>query len=63
VLWLFHTFVKLPVARLLPDAIQRRLTCRLGEFGFGGAARFALIVGSILLGIATHLVWDSFTHP
>jgi hypothetical protein len=63
VLWLFHTFVKLPVTRLLPDAIQRRLTSHLGEFGFGGAARFALIVGSILLGIATHLVWDSFTHP
>ena len=63
VLWLFHTFVKLPVARLLPDAIQRRLTSHLDEFGFGGAARFALIIGSILLGIATHLAWDSFTHP
>lgn len=49
--------------KLLPDAIQRRLTNHLGEFGFRGAARFALIVGSILLGIATHLAWDSFTHP
>jgi Domain of unknown function (DUF4184) len=63
VLWLFHAFVKLPVTRLLPDAIQRRLANHLGEFGFGGAARFAWIVGSILLGIATHLAWDSFTHP
>jgi len=63
VLWLFHTFVKLPVARLLPDAIQRRLTNHLDEFSFRGVARFALIVGSILLGIATHLAWDSFTHP
>ncbi|MGB9492080.1 MAG: DUF4184 family protein [Terriglobales bacterium] len=63
VLWLFHAFVKLPVMKLLPDAIQRRLTNHLGEFGFRGAARFALIVGSILLGIATHLAWDSFTHP
>jgi Domain of unknown function (DUF4184) len=49
--------------KLLPDAIQRRLTNHLDEFGFSGAARFALIVGSILLGIATHLAWDSFTHP
>lgn len=63
VLWLFHTYVKLPVARLLPDAIQRRLTNHLDEFRFRGAARVAMVAGSILLGIATHLAWDSFTHP
>ena len=63
VLWLFHAFVKLPVARLLPNAIQQRLTDHLGEFHFRGVSRFALVVGSILLGIATHLLWDSFTHP
>jgi hypothetical protein len=63
VLWLFHAFVKLPLVGLLPDAIQRRLTNHLDEFRFRGAARLALIVGSILLGIATHLAWDSFTHP
>jgi hypothetical protein len=62
VLWLFHAFVKLPLVGLLPDVIQRRLTNHLDEFRFRGAARFALIVGSILLGIATHLAWDSFTH-
>jgi hypothetical protein len=39
VLWLFHTFVKLPVARLLPDAIQRRLASHLDEFGFGVTGR------------------------
>jgi hypothetical protein len=63
VLWLFHAFVKLPLARLLPDSIQRRLTNHLPEFPFGGLSRFALIVASILIGIITHLVWDSFTHP
>jgi hypothetical protein len=63
VLWLFHAFVKAPLVRLLPNAIQRRLICHLGEFHFGGPPRFALIVGSILVGIMTHLVWDSFTHP
>lgn len=62
VLWLFHAFVKVPVARLLPDAIQRRLTNHLDAFRFGGVERFALVVGSILVGIATHLAWDSFTH-
>ena len=63
VLWLFHDFVKLPLARLLPDAIQRRLRNHLDEFHFKGGPRFAIIVGSILVGIATHLAWDSFTHP
>ncbi len=62
VLWLFHNFLKRPAASLLPDAIQRRLTNHLGEFTFRGPARFALIVSSILLGIVTHLAWDSFTH-
>lgn len=61
-LWLFHDFVKFPVARLLPDAIRSRLANHLHDFRFRGAARFALIVGSVLLGIATHLFWDAFTH-
>jgi hypothetical protein len=51
------------MARLLPDGIQRRLTNHLYEFRFGGAVRFAQIVGAVLLGIATHLAWDTFTHP
>lgn len=62
VLWIFHAFVKVPAAMLLPEAIRRRLPNDLDKFRFGGAARFALIVASILLGIATHLLWDSFTH-
>jgi len=62
VLWVFHAFVKRPTAMLLPEAIQRRLQDHLGEFPFTGAARFLRIIASILLGIATHLLWDSFTH-
>ena len=62
VLWIFHSFVKRPAAMLLPEAIQRRLQDHLDEFRFGGVARFILITASILLGIATHLLWDSFTH-
>ncbi|HTD25296.1 MAG TPA: DUF4184 family protein [Terriglobales bacterium] len=61
-LWLFHAFVKLPLVGLFPDSIERRLVGYLEEFRFAGAARFALIVVSISVGIATHLVWDSFTH-
>lgn len=61
-LWLFHAFVKLPVVELFPSGVERRLSKQLVEFRFFGAARFALIVISTLTGIATHLVWDSFTH-
>lgn len=63
VLWLFHRFVKMALALVLPDSIQRRLTPYLGPFAFLGPARFVLIVFSILVGIATHIAWDSFTHP
>jgi amino acid transporter len=62
VLWIFHAFVKRPTATLLPEAIQCRLQDHLDGFRFGGAARFVRIVVSILLGIATLLLWDSFTH-
>ncbi len=61
-LWLFHAFVKLPLVGLFPDGVERRLVNHLEEFRFAGTARFVLIVVSILAGIATHLVWDSFTH-
>jgi hypothetical protein len=62
VLGIFHAFVKRPAAMLLPEALQRRLENHLGEFRFGGPTRFLQIVTSILVGIATHLMWDSFTH-
>jgi hypothetical protein len=61
-LWLFHGYLKLPATLLLPDSWQRRLEPGLHPFRFGGLRRFAVIVLSLLVGIATHLVWDQFTH-
>lgn len=61
-LWLFHACVKRGLAALLPIAAQRRLQPYLGSFAFGGGRRFALIAASIAVGIATHLLWDMFTH-
>jgi hypothetical protein len=63
VLWIFHTFVKVPVIGLLPDGLRRRLVGQAFGFEFCGAGRLLLIAASILLGIGTHVVWDSFTHP
>ena len=61
-LWLFHNVIKRPAAGLLPAGVQQRLRGMTGDFKFGGASRFLAILGSIVLGIATHVVWDSFTH-
>jgi Domain of unknown function (DUF4184) len=62
-LWLFHKFVKGPLIDLFPRGIEQRLTVSRGEFPFGGAVRFAWIIASIVVGMSTHLLWDSFTHP
>ena len=62
-LWLFHAAIKRPAATLLPGGMQQRLHAELGDFKFGGPARFMAILFSMALGIATHVVWDAFTHP
>jgi Domain of unknown function (DUF4184) len=62
-LWLFHSFAKRPLLLFLPGAVRRRLQDGgAGRFSFPPPARFAMIVFSILIGIATHIAWDSFTH-
>ncbi len=61
-LWLFHNVIKRPVIGLMPAGVQARLEPQAGNFRFGGAARFRLITVSLLLGITSHIVWDSFTH-
>jgi hypothetical protein len=62
-LWMFHRLVKFPLASLLPDSVRARLTEELAPFRFGPLPRFLLIIVSLLIGIATHLLWDGFTHP
>lgn len=61
-LWMFHRSVKRALITLLPNSVQQRLGDSLGEFRFGGLRRFGLIVASIVVGAATHIAWDSFTH-
>lgn len=62
VLWMFYAFVKQPLSLLLPEGIRRRLKPGNGNFSFRPPARLALIMVSILIGTATHILWDSFTH-
>jgi hypothetical protein len=63
VLWAFHRWLKRPIIELAPEALRLRLLPYAGPFEFGGMRRFGAIVASIWIGIATHLLWDSFTHP
>ncbi len=62
-LWLFHNILKRPVIELLPSGMQERIHHQTGDFQFLPASRFLAILGSISLGILSHVVWDSFTHP
>jgi hypothetical protein len=62
-LWLFHAFVKPPLLFFLPGGIRRRLKeDGANGFSFRPVSRLALIVLSVLVGIATHIAWDFFTH-
>lgn len=61
-LWVFHIFLKAPMLAFLPDGFRRRLRTSVNDFAFWPSKRLSLIFASILVGIATHLVWDAFTH-
>jgi Domain of unknown function (DUF4184) len=62
VLWTFQKIMKLPLMSLAPEAHQERLVSLAAPFRWGPATRFFVILLSLFLGIATHLVWDAFTH-
>ena len=61
-LWLFHAFVKLPMLMFLPAGFRRKLRTSVNSFPFWPTERLLLIILSILIGTATHLLWDAFTH-
>ena len=62
VLWLWHRFFKGALVNLLPERHYRALAPFCHRFGFGPASRLLLIGACVLLGAATHLLWDGFTH-
>jgi hypothetical protein len=62
VLWLFHRYAKEPLAACLPASACARLQLGPRSLSINSPSRLALVVLSILVGIATHIFWDSFTH-
>jgi hypothetical protein len=62
-LWLFHAFAKEPLYQWLPESVQRRIQLGPATVPVRNTAQLAMVVLSILIGVATHILWDSFTHP
>ena len=61
-LWLFHKYAKKTLIGMTPAGVRDRFPDQSEPFQFGGPSRFALILLSILIGMATHIAWDLFTH-
>jgi hypothetical protein len=59
---IYHLLLKYPLLSLLPQWVGRRLTRVVGTSRLPSVA-WTAVLASLLLGILTHLVWDSFTHP
>lgn len=63
VLWLFHAYAKKPILAWLPEAVRERLPICSTFSSLRNARQIMLILVSIIIGAATHVLWDSFTHP
>lgn len=50
-----------PTLDLLPETLRERVPVRSG-FAPSAPSFWGRVVGSVLLGAATHVLWDSFTH-
>ncbi len=59
VLWVF--LLRSPLLDFAPSWLRGRFV--VAGLDRSRVAAAALLVGSLLVGIATHLLWDSFTHP
>jgi amino acid transporter len=62
-LWLFHAYAKEPLYAWLPESVRRRIQLGPSSPPLKNLAQFALVLLSILIGVATHILWDSFSHP
>lgn len=61
-LWLFHRYAKEPLAACLPAGARDRVQVGPKSLSIHSISRLGMILLSILVGVATHILWDSFTH-
>jgi hypothetical protein len=66
---LYHGVLKWPLVSLFPPALRARLVAPAAVFswtrtprGIDSAGRATRIALAILVGLATHVLWDGFTH-
>lgn len=61
---LIHTIMRDPVILHLPKMLKQRLMIYVGQpLPLSSIRYWWVLCISILLGIATHIFWDAFTHP
>ncbi len=60
--WLAQSLVKPAVLEVLPDGAWARARLEHPVLLPASAITWLRVVGGILLGAATHLIWDAFTH-
>jgi Domain of unknown function (DUF4184) len=60
--WLFQRWMKVPLLNLLPDQAYLRWRPFAAPAVASSPRQWFLAAGGVLLGAATHLVWDGFTH-
>ena len=58
----FQFALKQPLTELLPEGLQRRLSKFLGSPAKLSFPALIAICGAVLVGAASHVFWDSFTH-
>lgn len=62
VLWLYQNYLKTGLYATAPGLFPFREAERKAGPVARGLMHWVIVVASILLGAATHIVWDSFTH-
>jgi Domain of unknown function (DUF4184) len=62
VLWLYQNYLKAGLYAVAPGLFPFREAERKAGPVARGLMQWLIVVASILLGAATHLAWDSFTH-
>lgn len=59
--FVFQTVLKRPLAALLPNSVQRRISAEASLPRT--TTETLLLILSLLIGIVSHMIWDACTHP
>ncbi len=60
--WIFQIVIRTPVLEVLPEGAYARSRPVASPANIGSLVQWARAAGGLLVGAATHLVWDAFTH-